>query len=216
MKTDSQLQHDVMEELKYEPRVEHAHIGVTAKGGVVTLTGFVPTYTQKVMAEKTASRVRGVKAIAQDIEVRFPSDPKTSDAEIAQRILDVLQWDVTIPSDNIRVKVDHGWVTLTGTVDWQYERKAAARVAERISGVRGVVNNISVRITAAPSDVKERIMDAFKRSSTIDANAISVTVDGGTVKLSGTVHGWNERKIAENAVWAVPGVAKVEDHIVLA
>lgn len=215
MKTDSQLQRDVLEELKYEPRVEHAHIGVSANNGVVTLSGFVPNYSQKIMAEKAAGRVKGVRAIAQEIEVRFATDPKTSDPEIAQRVLDVLAWDVTVPPNRITAKVEHGWVTLAGTVDWQYERRAAEKAVQHISGIKGVINNISVQTAATPTDIRQRILDAFKRSSAIDANAIKVSVDGSTVRLSGQVHGWNERKVAENAAWAAPGVAQVEDNIVL-
>ena len=216
MKTDSALQRDALDELKYEPRVDHSHIGVTAKDGVVTLTGFVPDYSQKICAEKAVRRVSGVKAIAQDIEVRFASDPKTSDPEIAGRILNILAWDVTLPGDGIKVKVEHGWVTLTGTVDWQYQRRAAAKATGRIAGVKGVSNLVEVRVQPATADVRDRIVAAFKRSSLLDANSINVAVEGGTVKLSGRVHGWNERKVAETAAWAAPGVSKVEDNIVFA
>ena len=215
MKTDSQLQHDVLEELKWEPQVDHSQIGVAAKDGVVTLSGLVPTYAQKISAEKAARRVSGVKAIAEEIEVRFASDPKTSDSEIAQRILDIFKWDVTMP-DHLTVKVEHGRVTLGGTVDWNFEKTAAFKAASKINGVIGVTNLIAVRARPASSDVRERIVSAFKRSSLIDANSIDVTVQGSTVKLSGRVHGWNERKLAENAAWSAPGVTRVEDEIVLA
>lgn len=216
MKTDSQLQRDVLDELKWEPRVDHSQIGVTARDGVVTLTGFVADYAQKVAAERAAKRVHGVKAIAEEIEVRFASDPKTSDAEIAARILDIFAWDVTVPDDKLKVKVEHGWVTLTGVVDWHYQRVAAVKAASRITGVKGVSDLITIRLRPSGADVKERIMAAFKRSSTLDASSINVTVAGNTVKLSGRVQGWNERKVAENAAWSAPGVAKVEDEIVLA
>lgn len=216
MKTDSELQHDVLEELKWEPQVDHSQIGVTAKDGVVTLTGFVPNYAQKVTAEKAARRVSGVKAIAQEIEVRFASDPKTSDAEIAQRILDMFRWDVRIPDELFSVKVEHGLVTLTGKAQWNYQKEKAQKAASRISGVKSVTNLIEVAARPSSYDVRERITAAFKRSSTIDASAINVSVDGGTVKLSGRVHGWNERKVAENAAWSALGVTRVEDEIVLA
>ena len=215
MKSDSQLQRDVMDELRWEPRVAHEHIGVAASNGVVTLTGFVPNYAQKYAAEKAARRVAGVKAIAEEIQVRFASDPKTSDTEIAERILNMLRWDVTVP-DDIKVKVEQGLVTLTGQVDWNFQKLAAARSAGRISGVKDVIDLIVVKPRASPSDIRERIMSAFKRSSTVDAGAIDIKVDGGTVKLSGRVKGWNERKVAENAAWAAPGVTKVEDNIILA
>jgi osmotically-inducible protein OsmY len=216
MKTDSQLQHDVIEELKWEPQVDHTQIGVTAKNGVVTLSGFVPDYTQKLAAEKATRRVSGVKAIAEEIEVRFALDPKTSDAEIAQRILDIFRWDITIPNDRIEVKVEHGWVTLTGQVEWKYQKDAAFKAASKISGVKGVTNFIEIHSKPSSADISERIRSAFKRSSSLDANAITVAVEGNTVKLSGRVHGWNERKVAESAAWAAPGVTKVEDNIVFA
>lgn len=215
MKTDGQLQHDVLEELKWEPQVDHSQIGVTAKDGVVTLSGLVPTYAQKVAAEKAARRVSGVKAIAEEIEIRFACDPKTSDGEIAQRILDIFKWDVTMP-DRLTVKVEHGWVTIGGTVDWNFQKKAAFKAASKINGVKGVSNLIEVRARPTPSDVRERIVSAFKRSSLLDAASIDVDVQGSTVKLSGRVHGWNERKVAERAAWSAPGVTKVEDEIVFA
>ena len=215
MKTDSQLQHDVLEELKWEPQVDQSQIGVAAKDGVVTLSGIVPTYAQKIAAENAARRVSGVRAIAEEIQVRFASDPKTSDSEIAQRILDIFRWDVTMP-DHLTVKVEHGRVTLGGSVDWNFEKTAAFKAASKINGVIGVTNLIAVRARPASNDVRERIVSAFKRSSLLDANSIDVTVLGSTVKLSGRVHGWNERKVAEQAAWSAPGVTKVEDDIVLA
>lgn len=216
MKTDSELQKDVLEELKWAPEVEHAHIGVAADQGVVTLTGHVPSYLQKVAAERAAKRVKGVKAVAEEIEVRFPFDPKTSDDEIAGRIVQLFGWDVSVPDDCIQVVVSHGHVTLTGEVDWNYQKEAAKAAVGRISGVRSVHNSITVRARASVGDVRDRIMAAIKRSSALDAAAIDVSVEGGTVKLRGNVHGWNERRIAENAAWGAPGVTKVEDNIVLA
>ena len=160
MKTDSQLQHDVLEELKWEPQVDHSQIGVAAKDGVVTLSGLVPTYAQKVAAEKAARRVSGVKAIAEEIEIRFASDPKTSDGEIAQRILDIFRWDVTMP-DQLTVKVEHGWVTIGGAVEWNFQKLAAFKAASKINGVKGVTNMIEVRSRPTPHDVRERIVSAF-------------------------------------------------------
>jgi osmotically-inducible protein OsmY len=216
MKSDSQLQHDVLEELKWAPEFDHSHIGVTARNGVITLTGYVPDYVQKVAAEKAARRVFGVEGIAQDIEVRYASDPKTSDAEIAERILNLFRWDVAIPDARLKVKVEHGYVTLTGQVDWNYQREAASKAAGRISGVRAVSNLIEVEAHSSSFDIRERIMAAFKRSSALDASALDINVQGGTVKLSGHVRGWDERRIAENAAWSAPGVTRVEDNIVLA
>ncbi len=216
MKTDSELQRDVFDELAFEPEVDHAHIGVAADNGVVTLTGFVPNFAQKVAAERAAARVKGVKAIAEEIEVRFASDPKTSDPEIAERILQVFHWDVTVPEDRIKVRIENGWVTLTGSVDWNYQKKAAAAAAGRISGVKTINNWIEVKAEPSSGDIRGRIVAAIKRSSAADASGIDVSVTGGTVKLSGSVFGWNERQIAERAAWSAPGVTKVEDDIVLA
>ncbi|MGZ8999088.1 MAG: BON domain-containing protein [Allosphingosinicella sp.] len=216
MKTDSQLQQDVLDELNFEPQVDHERIGVIARNGVVTLTGFVPTFVQKAAAEKATRRVAGVKAIAEEIEVRFQSDPKTTDAEIAERILFMLEWDVSIPEDKLQVKVEHGWATLTGEVEWYYQKKAARKAAAKVPGVMGVTDLITLSLRASAHDVRQRIIDAFKRSGSIDANAIDVQVDGGTVRLGGKVRGWNERKVAERAALSTPGVSQVEDNIVLA
>ena len=215
MKTDSQLQSDVMDELVWDPSIDHAHIGVTAKGGVVTLSGFVSNYAQKMTAEHAAERVHGVQGIAEELKVRFLFDPKTSDEEIARRILDMFAWDVTIPNDKVMVKVEKGYVTLTGTLDWNYQKEAARKAAGRISGVLGVNNMIKISNAVAVGDVRERIMAAFKRSATADASALSVTADGSTVKLSGNVHGRHERQVAERTAWAAPGVFFVEDNIVV-
>ena len=215
MKTDSQLQSDVMDELVWDPSIDHAHIGVTAKGGVVTLSGFVSNYAQKMTAEHAAERVYGVQGIAEELKVRFLFDPKTSDEEIARRILDMFAWDVTIPNDKVMVKVEKGYVTLTGTLDWNYQKEAARKAAGRISGVLGVNNLIKISNAVAVGDVRERIMAAFKRSATADASALSVTADGSTVKLSGNVHGRHERQVAERTAWAAPGVFFVEDNIVV-
>lgn len=215
MKTDSELQRDVMDELAWDPSIDHAHIGVAAKGGVVTLTGFVSNYAQKMTAEHAAERVHGVQGIAEELKVRFLFDPKTSDQEIARRVLDVFAWDVTIPDNKVMVKVEKGYVTLTGTLDWNYQKDAARKAAGRITGVLGVNNLIKISNAVAVGDVRERIMAAFKRSATADAAALSVTADGSTVKLSGKVHGRHERQVAERTAWAAPGVFFVEDNIVV-
>ncbi|MGS1015408.1 BON domain-containing protein [Allosphingosinicella humi] len=215
-KSDSQLQRDVLDELKWDPRVNHAQIGVTAKDGVVTLNGFVPTYAEKSAAEKAACRVMGVNALAEEIEVRFASDPKTSDAEIAQRILDIFAWDVTIPDQKLSVKVEHGWVTLTGSVDWHFQREAARKAAGKIGGVKGISNLVEVKPRPSPEEVRERILAAFKRSSEVDASSINVAIEGNTVRLGGKVRAWNERQVAERAAWSAPGVTNVVDNIILA
>ena len=214
-KTDSELQHDVMEELRDDPRLDHAHIGVAAENGVVTLSGFVPTYAQKMAAEKAACRVYGVAGVAEEIKVRFADDPKTADSEIAQRILAIFDWDVEIPQAKLRVKVERGFVTLTGTVAWPYQRRAAQKAAGKISGVKAIINLIEVETDASVDDVRERIVAALKRSSADDDVRINVVLDGGTVRLGGIVHGWNERRVAERAAWSAAGVTDVIDNIVL-
>lgn len=215
-KSDSQLQHDVMAELEWEPSIDHADIGVAVNDGVVTLSGYVKSYPQKVAAEKATRRVAGVRAIAEEIKVRFASDPKTADHEIAKRIIDMFAWNVSIPDDKIKVKVEHGWVTLSGTVDWHYQSNEARVAAGRVTGVTGVSNLIEVKKLPVASDVKDRIMAAFKRQADLDAGTVTVVTDGSTVRLGGKVKNWNERGIAERAAWAAPGVNKVEDNIVVA
>ncbi len=215
MKTDSQLQHDVQAELEFEPSVDGADIGVAVTGGVVTLTGYVKSYVEKLAAERAARRVAGVRAIAEEIKVRFADEPKTADPEIAGRIVDLFAWDVTIPGEKIDVKVENGRVILTGTVDWFYQSKAAAKAAAKINGVTGVTNLIEVQSRPIAADIKERIVAAFKRSADLDASAITVLTDGSKVVLGGCVNAWHEREVAERAAWAARGVTRVEDNIVV-
>lgn len=213
MKTDDQLQKDVIEELVWELSLDHTHIGVAVASGVVTLTGFVGSYVEKMSAEKAVRRVAGVTALAEEIEVRLRSDPKTADDEIAKRIVDVLTWNVLVPVEKIEVKVERGWVTLTGTVDWAFQRDEAKKSAGRISGVIGVGNLIEVRRLPAAADIKDRIFAAFMRQADLDASAISVRAEDGVVYLGGHVHHWGERRIAERAAWSAPGVTAIEDKI---
>lgn len=215
-KTDKQLQRDVMDELEWDPSVDAANIGVSVADGVVTLNGFVKSYPEKIAAENATRRVAGVRAIAEEVKVRYASDPKTSDQDIAKRILDMFAWNVSIPEDAVKVKVEHGWVTLSGKLDWRYQSEEARRVAARVTGVLGVNNLIEVKKHPMPGDVKERITAAFKRQADLDAALVSVATEGTTVKLSGKVRAWNERGIAERAAWAAPGVTKVIDNIVVA
>lgn len=215
MKTDSQLQQDVMDELQWEPRVDHANIGVAATDGVITLSGFASSYAEKIAAEKAARRIKGVRGLAEEIEVRLPSQAKTADPEIAKRIADIFDWSAMIPNNKIAVKVEHGWVTLTGMVDGHFQRKSAVDFASRISGVTGVSNQITVKAAASPLDVKDRIMAAFRRNADLDASSITVSADGNTVRLGGQVHAWYERQIAERAAWSAPGVDRIEDNIML-
>lgn len=215
-KTDGELQRDVMDELEWEPSVDHAQIGVTVNDGVVTLSGTVKSYPEKLAAEKATQRVAGVRAIAEEIKVRYTAGPNTADDEIAKRILNMFAWNVSIPADKIVVKVEHGWVTLSGKLDLHYQSEEASKVAGRVTGVIGVSNLIEVTKLPVPSDIKDRIMAAFKRQADLDAASVQVVAEGGTVKLSGKVRAWNERGIAERAAWAAPGVTKVEDNIIVA
>ncbi|MDF0543887.1 BON domain-containing protein [Sphingobium sp. H39-3-25] len=215
MNNDAQLQHDVLAELEWEPSIDHADIGVAVTDGVVTLSGFVKSFTQKMAAEKAARRVAGVKAIAEEITVRLASQPKTADHEIARRILDLFEWSAAIPHDKIAVKVEHGRVTLTGTVDWYYQMNEARKAASKIHGVTGVSNLLELRKVPTATNVKELIVAAFKRNADLDAASVTVITDGSKVTLGGKVRAWSERQIAERAAWAAPGVTIVEDHIVV-
>lgn len=216
MKTDSQLQQDVMAELRWEPGLDEAEIGVTVSDGVVTLSGFAKSYAEKMTAESAARRVAGVRAIAEEIKVRWPTEPQTQDVEVAKRILESFRWDVSVPEDEISVKVEHGWVTLSGAVDWNYQREAAQLAAGRINGVIGLNNQITIRQAPLADDVRDRIMAAIKRSAELEASRLIVTTEGDKVVLSGRVKAWSEREIAERAAWSAPGVTRVEDNIIVA
>jgi VCBS repeat-containing protein len=212
MKSDSQLQLDVLDELKWEPSIDANEIGVAVHDGIVTLTGYVPSYAEKLAAERAAARVSGVKAIAEEIEVKLPGSIRRTDAEIAEAALNALEWNVVL-KDKIMVKVEHGIVTLTGDVDWNYERDAAQRAVENLTGVRRVHNRINVRVRPSIADVKEQIKKAFERSATLDAAKIEVDSHNGQVTLKGKVRSMAERTDAESAAWAAPGVTSVRNEL---
>lgn len=209
---DKTLRLDIIDELDFEPSIESSGIAVAVVDGVVTLTGHVNSYAEKLAAERTVSRVKGVKAIAMELEVRLASSPKTSDEEIAKRCLDILKWNVWT-SETMKVKVEHGWVTLSGSVDWAYQRQAAERAVNRLSGVRGVSNLIAIKPVLNSSHIREKIEKAFLRNAELEADRITVRADQGKVTLEGQVKTWHERQIAEQAAWAAPGVTSVEDRI---
>jgi osmotically-inducible protein OsmY len=212
--TDSQLQQDVLDELDFEPSVSAAHIGVTAKNGVVTLSGHAGSYAEKVAAEEAARRVNGVHAIAQEIEVRYPGDKKTADDEIAARALSIMKWNAVVPYNAVQVKVQDGWVTLLGEVDWQFQRVAAESGIRRLSGVAGVLNEITLKPRPEPLDVKRKIEEALRRSAEVEAKSIQVTSLGdGKVALEGKVHDWQERDAVKRAAWSTAGVSAIEDRL---
>jgi osmotically-inducible protein OsmY len=216
-RTDQQIQRDVLDELKWEARVQPNEIGVAVKDGVVTLTGWVDTYSKKWAAEEAALRVRGVKAVANDIEVRLPSAAERTDADIAAAARRALEWDVFVPVDKIELVVSKGWVTLRGEVEWEYQKEDAERVVRRLTGVRGVSNLLTVhpQVKPSPSEIKRKIEEGLVRSAETDAQRITVETQGDKVTLRGTVRSWAERQEAERLAWMAPGVTSVDNRIMI-
>lgn len=216
MSDDLNLQEAVLEELRWEPRLEAAHIGVIVHDEVVTLTGHVETFAEKHAAEVAAHRVRGVRAVANDLEVSLPADDQRTDEDIAGAALERLAWDVTIPEDSIHLTVEDGWITLGGHVDWHYQRENAEQALQRLYGVTGISNQITIKKHVEPGHISDEIMHALHRSWFFDPKTIDVRVDEGTVFLTGTVHTPHDRQVAAATAWAAPGVTDVRNDIVIA
>lgn len=213
MKTDLNLRDDVMDELAFEPSIDETQIGVTTKNGVVTLNGHVSSYAQKGAAENAVRRVAGVKAIAEEIEVNFPSSIARTDAQIAEAAANAIQWNTFIPSGKVKIKVEDSWVYLDGEVDWQYQKDAAKNAINPLYGVRNVLNRISLKSRIHTKDVNAQIKKALERSARIDASKISVEANGHTVTLKGNVHSWAEKQDAKDAAYNVSGVWTVKNEL---
>ena len=213
MRNDMELQKDVAEELKWEPRLQEDEIGVAVKDGVVTLTGFVPDYAQRRTAARAAERVVGVRAVAQELVVKVPEMVHYSDTELAHRVVNALKWDVEVPNEKIQAKVEDGWVLLEGAVDWQYQRSAAERAVRYLGGIKGVTNMVTIAPMASPYDVAQRIKAALHRTADVEAKRIEVTAKDGKVVLTGSVRSWPERADIERAAWSASGVMAVDDRL---
>ncbi|WP_339627921.1 BON domain-containing protein [uncultured Maribacter sp.] len=213
MKTDVEIKEDVLDELAWEPNVDETEIGVIVENGIVTLSGVLNNYSKKVAAEKAVKRVEGVKALAGDIEVKYGNDFKKTDKEIAKAVVDALEWNSSVPEKNLTVKVEDGWVYLSGEVKWGYQKNAAKSAVENLLGVRSVINNITIKQDVKPFEVKDNIKKAFERSAELDAKNITVLTDGHTVTLRGKVHSLKEKEDAETAAYRAPGVYYVNNEL---
>jgi osmotically-inducible protein OsmY len=215
MRSDSEIERDVREELKWDPDLKSDDIAVSVKNGVVTLTGFTHSCADRLEAETAAKRVAGVHAVANDIEVRLPAIDQRPDPDIARDAVSALSAQLPLSHDKIKTIVKDGWITLEGVVEWQYQKTTAENAVRNIRGVKGVTNVIQVKPAVQPTDIQRKIQEAFRRSAEVDANRITVEAQGSEVILKGTVRSWMEREEAERVAWSAPGVTHVEDRIVV-
>src|SRR5271157_4753219 len=213
MSQDKELQESAMVEFGWEPSIEAAHIGVAANAGVVTLTGHVQSFPQKVAAERAAARVKGVKAVAEEIEVKLPDDVTRSDESIVAAAVERIAWDSSVPPDAIEIRVEKGWVTLNGEVEWYFQKEAAGQAVRTLIGVVGVSNLIGIKPTVNADDVSQNITRALHRTWFYDPNTITVSAQGGKIKLTGQVTTWNARDLAGATAWSAPGATYVENDI---
>ncbi|MFZ4649639.1 MAG: BON domain-containing protein [Rubrivivax sp.] len=213
MKNDSDIRKDVLAELDWDPAIHPTHVGVAVREGVVTLSGHLDTFAEKFAVERAVQRVEGVRAVAVELDVRLEPGHRRNDAEIATAAESALKWHALVPADLVRVQVEKGWVTLTGEVDWEYQRAAALKAVRPITGVMGVTNSLTLKPQVAPADVADRIRNALARHAEREARHIEVMVKGGTVTLKGQVDSWPERAAAEGASWSAPGIARVVNEL---
>jgi osmotically-inducible protein OsmY len=213
MKSDAQLKKDVEAELDWDPTFDAAHVGVSVKDGVVALSGHLDSYAEKLAAERAAQRVEGVKALAVDIDVRLAPGHQRGDAEIAAAAETALKWHTLVPEDRVKVLVEKGWITLSGEVDWEYQRNHAAKAVRALTGVTGVTNMIALKPQVTPANITHRIQAALQRQAEREAQHIEVVVSGHTVTLKGQVHSWAERNAAQGAAWSAPGITSVINQL---
>lgn len=215
MKTDAEIKKDVLAELLWDPLISETKVGVTVNEGVVTLTGHLDTYAEKVAAKRAAERVSGVKAIALELDVIPVGSHQRSDTEIALAVEHALSWNTSVPQDRVKVTVEKGWVTLKGDLDWNFQRRAVERIVRPLKGVVGITDNIQLKTLPVPLKLQERIQEALTRQAMREARRIEVSVEGSEVTLRGHVHSWAERNAAEGASWSAPGVTRVNNQLLV-
>lgn len=213
MKTDNEIKSDVLDQLMWQPNIDDTKIGVIVEDGIVTLTGVVDSYTKKLAAEKAVKSVKGVKAIALDLEVKYGTEFIKTDSVIAKSVTNTLAWNSMVPEENVAVKVEDGWVYLSGEVQWFYQKEAAKKAVENLLGVKGVINSIQIKQTGRPTRIIEKLKKAFERSTDVDDKNITIFVESDHIKLSGSVRTFSEKEEAEKITYFTPGVTKVKNEL---